>query len=265
MNFDGLQAGILLPAFVAGLLVLATHVPLGAEVLRRGIIFMDLAIAQFAGLGIVAVHAFAGEAEGDDIWQAQAAAVGAALLGALLLRWTEKRAPQRQEALIGVSFVVAACAAILLLAKDPHGGEHMQALLVGQILWSTWLGLLPLTGISAAVLLLWFALRSTRVAPLAFYLLFALIVTASVQVVGVYLVFASLIVPALASGGRLLPAWLIGAAGYAVGLIASALFDLPAGAAIVLALAGCALIGAMFLSRDAVRMRFGKTWWRREG
>lgn len=254
MNLDGLQAGILLPAFVAGLLVLATHVPLGAEVLRRGIIFMDLAIAQFAGLGIVAVHAFAGTAEGSgEIWQAQAAAIGAALLGALLLRWTEKRAPQRQEALIGVSFVVAACAAILLLAKDPHGGEHMQALLVGQILWSTWPGLLPLAGVSAAVLLLWFALRFTRVAPLAFYLLFALIVTASVQVVGVYLVFASLIVPALATSGRLLPAWLIGAAGYAIGLIASALFDLPAGAAIVLALAGCALLGTMRLSRAAVR------------
>lgn len=252
MNLDGLQAAILLPAFAAGLLVLATHVPLGAEVLKRGIIFMDLAIAQFAGLGIVAAHAFGiGTEAGAAGWQTQLAAVGAALFGALLLRWSERRAPQRQEALIGVAFVVAACAAILLLARDPHGGEHLQELLVGQILWSTWHSLLPLAGISAAVLALWFALRHTRAAPLAFYLLFALIVTASVQVVGVYLVFASLIVPALATGGRLRPAWLIGAAGYAIGLVASALFDLPAGAAIVLALAACALIGALRISRDA--------------
>ncbi len=239
LNMDGLQAGILLPAFVAGLLVLLTHVPLGMEVLGRGIIFMDLAIAQFAGLGIVAAHAFGVDERG---WQAQAAAVGAALAGALLLRWTEKRAAQRQEALIGVSFVVTACAAILLLAKDPHGGEHMQELLVGQILWSTWQSLLPLAGASLAVLLIWFVLRATRFAPLAFYLLFALIVTASVQVVGVYLVFASLIVPALAAGRRLALAYGIGAAGYAIGLVASALFDLPAGAAIVLALAACALV-----------------------
>lgn len=244
ISMDGLQAGILLPAFAAGLLVLLTHVPLGMEVLKRGIIFMDLAIAQFAGLGIVAAHAAGIDEQG---WQAQAAAVGAALLGALLLRWTEKRAPQRQEALIGVAFAVAACAALLLLAKDPHGGEHMQELLVGQILWSTWPGLLPLAGISAAVLAVWLALRATRFAPLAFYLLFALIVTASVQVVGVYLVFASLIVPALAAGRRLWLAYGLGAAGYAIGLVGSALFDLPSGAAIVIALAGCALIGGTML------------------
>ncbi len=242
MNVEGLQAGILLPAFAAGLLVLATHVPLGMEVLKRGIIFMDLAIAQFAGLGIVAAHA---AGIGEHGWQAQAAAVGAALLGALLLRWTEKRAPQRQEALIGVAFAVAACAAILLLARDPHGGEHMQELLVGQILWTSWSALLPLAGISAAVLAVWFALRVTRFAPLAFYLLFAVIVTASVQVVGVYLVFASLIVPALAAGRRLGLAYGIGASGYAIGLVASALWDTPSGAAIVLALAGCALVASL--------------------
>ncbi len=246
MSIDGLQAGILLPAFAAGLLVLASHVPLGIEVLRRGIIFMDLAIAQFAGLGIVAAHALdIGTAAG---WQVQAAAMGAALLGALFLRWTEKRMPQQQEALIGVAFAVAACSAILLLAKDPHGGEHMQELLVGQILWSTWSGLLPLAGITVAVLALWFG-SGLRRSPLAFYLLFALTVTASVQVVGVYLVFASLIVPALAVGARLWRAYAVGAAGYALGLVASALFDVPAGAAIVLALATSASLAALAFKR----------------
>ncbi len=242
---EGLEAGILLPAFAAGLLVLATHVPLGTEVLRRGIIFIDLAIAQIAGLGIVAAHMFLDmEAHG---WQAQAAAVAAALAGALLLHWREKRNPERQEAVIGVAFVAAACAAILIMAKDPHAGEHLKDLLVGQILWTTWADLIPLGLVTAAVLAAWFGLK-LKDSPLGFYLLFAVAITASVQVVGVYLVFASLIVPALAVAafprGRLPLSYGLGAAGYALGLLASALFDLPSGAAIVLALVLCAVAAA---------------------
>ena len=86
------------------------------------------------------------------------------------------------------------------MSKDPQGGEHLRELLVGQILWSTWEGLVSLAATTAIVLLAWFVLRLNR-SPLAFYLVFAVTVTASVQVVGVYLVFASLIVPALAADG----------------------------------------------------------------
>src|SRR3954463_15924744 len=92
----GVEFGILLPAFLAGLLVLATHVPLGQLVLERGIVFIDLAIAQVAGLGVTAADAFGFEPEG---WRVQAAAVVAALVGALLLTWTEKKWPEVQEAL----------------------------------------------------------------------------------------------------------------------------------------------------------------------
>jgi zinc/manganese transport system permease protein len=236
MTTEGLQAGILLPAFAAGLLVLLTHVPLGMQVLRRGIIFIDLAVAQFAGFGIVVAHALGAESHG---WQMQAAALAAALAGALFLRWREQRNPEHQEAVIGISFVAAACATILVLAKDPNAGEHMRELLVGQILWTTWTGLAPLALATAAVL----ALRHwTRTSPLAFYLAFALAITASVQVVGVYLVFASLIVPAIAARGR--PKWgyIVGIAGYAAGLLASAVFDLPSGATIVLGLVLVALL-----------------------
>ena len=118
--------------FVAGLLVLATHVPLGTQVLARGIVFIDLAIAQIAGLGVIAADALGFEPQG---WAVQVAALAAALLGALLLTWTEKRWPDVQEALIGVLFVLAASAGMLLLANNPHGGEHLKDLLVGQILW----------------------------------------------------------------------------------------------------------------------------------
>jgi zinc/manganese transport system permease protein len=250
MSEPGL-AGILLPAFAAGLLVLATHVPLGTEVLKRGIIFVDLAIAQMAGLGIVIAHALGA---GDEGWPVQAAAVAAALAGALFLRWVEKRMPGQQEAVIGVCFAVAACAAILLMSKDPQGGEHLRELLVGQILWSTWESLLPLALATPAVLLAWFVLR-LKASPLGFYLLFAVTVTISVQVVGVYLVFASLIVPALAARGRQRRAFAIGAAGYGAGLLCSALFDLPAGAAIVLALAATGAAAALLTARAKTQGR----------
>ena len=195
MTLDGLQPTILLPAFAAGLLVLASHVPLGMEVLRRGIIFIDLAIAQIAGLGIVIASTLGFEVNG---WRTQLSAVIAALAGALCLRWMEKKNPAHLEAVIGVSFVAAACAAIVLMSHDPHAGEHLQELLVGQILWTTWAGLLPLALVTAGVLAGWFGCN-LKASPLGFYLLFALTITASVQVVGVYLVFASLIVPALAA------------------------------------------------------------------
>jgi zinc/manganese transport system permease protein len=184
------------------------------------------------------------------------AAVGAALAGSALLAWTERRAGTAQEALIGVSFVLAACAGILVLAGNPHGGEHLKELLVGQILWvdAGQLGWLAL--VSVLVLL---ALRmglARRYGRFGFYGLFALAVTASVQVVGVYLVFSSLIIPALATrtaGGarRAAAGYAIGAAGFALGLVLSALLDLPSGAVIAWALALCALGVALARMRRA--------------
>lgn len=241
MTTEGLQAGILMPAFAAGLLVLLTHVPLGMEVLRRGIIFIDLAVAQFAGFGIVAAHALGAEGRG---WRMQLAALTAALAGGLFLRWREKRSPAHQEAVIGISFVAVASATILVLAKDPQGGEHIRELLVGQILWTTWTGLAPLALVTAGVLAAWHAFK-LKASPLAFYLVFAIAITASVQVVGVYLVFATLIVPALAARGRPWLAYAAGAGGYAAGLLASAVLDLPSGAAIVLSLVFAALVASL--------------------
>jgi zinc/manganese transport system permease protein len=149
MNLGDIDLLIVLPAFLAGLLVLATHIPLGAQVLRRGIVFIDLAIAQIAGLGVICADAL-GLPEGG--LAVQAAAVTAALLGAVLLTWTETRAPQRQEALIGVMFILAACAGILVLSGNPHGGEHLKDLLVGQVLWVNTTQLLVLAGITALLL-----------------------------------------------------------------------------------------------------------------
>jgi zinc/manganese transport system permease protein len=245
MSLDALDLSILGPAFLAGLLVLATHVPMGQQVLTRGIVFIDLAIAQIAGLGVIAADALGWEPQGIAV---QIAAVGAALLGALLLTYTEKRWPEVQEALIGVLFVLAACAGILLLAGNPHGGEHLKDLLVGQILWVSYRQLLPVAILTAAVLAIWFGARA-RLGRMGFYGMFAFAVTASVQLVGVYLVFASLIIPALASrlhGPRqqLVIGYTVGVLGYALGLALSAVLDLPSGAVVVWALAGCGIVFA---------------------
>ena len=242
MNWSALDLAILGPAFIAGLLVLATHVPLGIQVLERGIVFIDLAIAQIAGLGVIAADMMGWPPQGIEV---QIAAVGAALAGAAALTWAEKRAGAMQEAIIGVTFVLAACAGILLLANNAHGGEHLRELLVGQILWVNTTQLIGIAVVTAVILPLWLA-RGPHLGRFGFYALFAIAVTASVQLVGVYLVFSSLIIPALASFGitgrrRLLFGYALGAAGYALGLSASALFDLPSGAVVVWALALCAI------------------------
>ena len=251
MNSGALDPVILGPALLAGLLVLSTHVPLGRQVLRRGIIFIDLAVAQMAGLGVLAAHVLGWESEGLAL---QLTAFGAALLGAMALYLCEKRWPESLEALIGTAFVLAASAGILLLAGNPHAGEHLRDLLVGQILWVEPSQLLPVALLYAPILLAWFIFGGPR-HPLLFYTLFALAVTASVQLVGVYLVFASLIIPALAlrrrRRGALLMAYLVGVCGYAAGLLAAALFDLPAGAMIVWMLAAFALLAALVVKPAA--------------
>lgn len=243
MSFDALEPSILGPALAAGLLVLATHVPLGREVLARGIIFIDLAIAQISGLGVIAAGQLGLELGGVG---PQVGAGLAAVAGALLLTWVEKIYPDILEALIGVTFVLAATGGILLLANDPHGGDALTDLLVGQILWVTPGALLPVALLYAFVLAIW-AGPMEKLGRVGFYLVFAVTVTASVQLVGVYLVFASLIVPAVAARGLetragLLTGFGVGAAGYGIGLVLSALFDLPTGAVIVWTLAGTAIV-----------------------
>ncbi|QNP39977.1 metal ABC transporter permease [Lysobacter solisilvae (ex Woo and Kim 2022)] len=243
LNWEGLDLSILGPACVAGLVVLSTHVPLGKQVLSRGIIFIDLAIAQIAGLGVILAQYLGIDEHGLGV---QVAAAAAALAGAGLLSWTDRRWPEYQEPLIGTLFALAATGGLLLLADNPQGGEHLKDLLVGQILWVSYAQLIPAAVLSAALLVfMW--LRGGKLAGLLFYALFALAITASVQLVGVYLVFASLIVPALATAGmrgrgRLAAAYAIGAAGYILGLGLSAVLDLPSGAMIVWTLAGCALL-----------------------
>jgi len=255
MNMELLDWSILGPAIVAGLLVLSTHVPLGQEVLKRGIIFIDLAIAQIAGLGVLAAGVMGWE---DNIWAVQLSAISAALLASAFLDWTEQRWPELQEALIGISFVLAATGSILLLAENPHGAQHLKDLLVGQILWSTWQSLVQTALLYAVLLTIWFKWHH-QFGHRGFYVIFAFAVTASVQLVGVYLVFASLIIPALATrhvqgNKRLFAGYLLGAAAYIAGIMLSALFDLPTGAVTVWTMAALAIVAGSWIGH-----RFGKS------
>ena len=237
------QLSILWPALLAGLIVVLSHVPLGQQVLSRGIVFIDLAIAQVAGLGVIIAHGLGLEIAG---WTTQITAVCSALLAALLLTWTERKRPEAQEALIGVLFVLASTAQILLLANDPHGGEDLKDLLAGQILWVSTEQLVRAAILTSIFLVAWFRWRE-RFGRIGFYVLFALMVTVSVQLVGVYLVFTSLIVPAIATyrypqRRQLAIGYALTLASYALGLWASAVVDLPSSAVIVWVMAFVGLI-----------------------
>ena len=243
MSLFSTELSILWPALIAGLLVVISHVPLGQQVFARGIVFIDLAIAQVAGLGVIAASGFGLPVEG---WSAQAAAGAAALAGAVLLTWTERRRPEAQEALIGILFVLASAAQILLLANDPHGGENLKDLLSGQILWVSDSQLIRTAILTAAFAAVWFAWRE-RIGRIGFYLLFALVVTASVQLVGVYLVFTSLIVPAVATyryppRRQLAIGYGLGITSYVAGLALSVVTDLPSSSVVVWTMAVLGLV-----------------------
>ena len=237
MNLTLIDFDIIGPALLAGILVTLTHIPLGQRVLKRGIIFLDLAVAQVAGLGIIIAHSFHAE---PNNWQVQIIAITAAIIGVVMLNYTDKRWPEIQEAIIGSLFVLASSAGILLLAASPQGSEQLRNLLIGQILWISYDQLIPVALLYSAVLFSWFKFRRHN-NTLIFYLLFAITITASVQLIGIYLVFATLILPALATrkmkSNALKIGYLTGITAYLLGLSIASLVDLPAGGIIVFSLA----------------------------
>jgi len=246
------QLSILLPALLAGILVLITHIPLGQEVLRRGIIFLDLAIAQIASLGVIVAQTIiqyfhfhsAEPSEDEPVLLIQLVALITAVGGATILYAVRKLSAKIQEALIGILFVLAATGGILLMAYDPHASDRLKDILTGQILWVSYSQLLWTGVIYTAVLFCWFRLKD-QLGEFGFYPLFAITITLSTQLVGVYLVFASLIIPALVAlnaNRSYTTASLIGLLGYVVGIVLSAILDLPTGPVTVWALALISLI-----------------------
>lgn len=246
VHIDAGMLEIVGPALVAGLMIALTHVPLGLEVLRRGIIFIDLAIAQMAGLGVVTASVLREE---TSVWMTQGFALGFALLGALFFRWVETGLPRLQEAIIGCAYVLCASLALLLLADRPHGGEEIQHLMSGQILFVTWAQVAAYAPVYAFILAAWFLWPRMR-RGIWFYLLFSAAITSSVQLAGVFVVFASLIAPALGASAittsrrALSAAYAVALWGLVMGFAAAILTDLPAGPMLVCGFMLAALMAA---------------------
>ena len=213
-------------------------VPLGAQVLSRGVVFIDLAVAQVAACGVLAVPLFAHE---PPAWLVALVAAAAALAGSALVWWLARSWPQQREALIGLVYVAGAGASVIGAASLPEGRERLTALLAADVLWAAWpaVGLFAAAGALVAAFLL--AGRGLLGRDAVFYPLFALSLSVAVPVLGLYLVFALLIAPALwlRRGARLGTALLLAAGACAAGLGLSWALDWPSGACLTLAL--CAL------------------------
>ena len=242
--------------FLACLVLTGIHVYLGLHVLARGVIFVDLALAQVAALGITVAVLFGHPIQSEAAyWYALAFAVaGAALFAASRPR----RAPIPQEAIIGIVYGVSAAAAVLVVDRAPQGSEHIKQLLVGSILTVTPADVGALAMLYAAIGALHWAVRrpllrisfnpsatlaesgAIRAWDFLFYLTFGLVVTSSVRVAGVLLVFSYLVVPATVGAllarsvtGRLLVGWALGFFVSVLGLATSYAWDLPTGATVV--------------------------------
>ena len=259
---------ILLVPFVACLVLTGIHCYLGIHIVSRGVIFVDLSLAQVAALGstmaLLAGYEF-------NSTQAYLISLGFTFLGAgvfALGRMNDTSIPQ--EAIIGIVYAVSSAAAILVLDRAPHGEEAIKAMLVGSILFATWPQIVKIAVVYLAVGALHFLLSKRfllismnpalarqsglwiRFWDFLFYVTFGIVVTSSVRIAGVLLVFTYLVVPAVCAmffarsiRNRLLIGWALGFVASICGLYASARWDFPTGASVVtvfgLMLAVCAM------------------------
>jgi len=263
---------LLIAPFVVCLILTGIHCYLGIHIVSRGVIFVDLALAQVAALGST-VALLAGYELGST--QTYMISLGFTFFGAAVFalgRMRDESVPQ--EAIIGIVYAVSSAAAILVLDRAPHGAEAIKAMLVGSILFVTWPQIIKIALVYLAVAVLHLLLRKKfllismnpalakqnglwiRLWDFIFYITFGFVVTSSVRIAGVLLVFSYLVVPAVCAmffakgvSGRLVIGWCLGFIASVAGLYASAQWDLPTGASIVtvfgVILAICAAVKAM--------------------
>jgi zinc/manganese transport system permease protein len=246
------------PAFLVSICLVGIHAYFGIQVLARRVIFVDLALAQIAALGATVAFMLGHPAQSRATYAYSLAfTLVASVLLALTRVWAT-RVPQ--EALIGVIYVVAAAVSILLIDRAPQGAEHLKQILTGNILFTGMGELYAIVPLYAAVGLLHFVLRHRLTGSgslgweFIFFATFGLVVTSSVAIAGVLLVFSFLIVPAAIGvifarslASQLAIGWAVGTVTSAVGLGASFGFDVPTGAAMVCAFGGTlALSGVLY-------------------
>lgn len=216
-------------ALLLGVLALA---PLGAQVLKRGVVFIDLAVAQAAAAAALWVAAVV---DHPSLWVTQGLAAAGALSCAAAVAWLASRWPEQREALIGLLYVTGASVALLGARQDPHGRERLAELLAADVLWASWqqVGVLAVCALVVAGLRRWFGRDAV------FFAAFALIASLAVPVLGLFVVFAALIVPALwqRAGMNACGAQLLAMLACAAGLSVSWLADAPSGPCVATALA----------------------------
>ena len=250
--------GFLWPSFLVAVCLVGIHAYFGIKVLARNVIFVDLALAQIAALGATVAFMVGHPAQSLATY---GYSLSFTLLAAVLLAFTRAWATRvPQEALIGVIYVVAAAASILLIDRAPQGAEHLKQILTGNILTSGLGEIAVIVPLYLAVALLHFLLRHKLVQSgslfweFVFYATFGMVVTSSVALAGVLLVFSFLIIPAAIGvmfastlPRQLAIGWIAGILTSAAGFAASFAFDLPTGAAIVCAFgAALALAGLLY-------------------
>lgn len=219
-------------ALLFGLLALA---PLGSQVLTRGVVFIDLAVAQAAAAAALGATALF---DHPGFITVQLTAVLGALFCAGLVAALARQWPHQREALIGLVYVAGACLAMLSARSDPHGREHLAELLAADILWAGWAQVATLAVCAAAVLLLQIRWPDMLRKDMVFFPCFALVASMAVPVLGLLLVFACLIGPGLwiRAGWSMGTAIAAGVMAAGLGLLASWYFDAPSGACVALAL-----------------------------
>jgi len=267
---------LLLPAFVASLILTGIHAYLGVHVVERGVIFVDLSLAQIAALGTTVAYLMGHDLHSDIAWFYS---LTFTFLGAAVFAFSRVHRKTRipQEAIIGIVYAVSAAVAILVMSKSTQETEHLKEMLVGNILSVTWPDLAKTAILYALVGIFHYVFRerfllismnepeaerrgwNIRFWDFLFYVSFGFVVTSSVAIAGVLLVFCFLIVPSVTAmlfserlGTRLAIGWSMGALVSAGGVGLSFVMDLPTGATIV------ATFGATLLLLATMRRLFWK-------
>lgn len=265
---------ILLPAFVMSTLMIITHTYFGLHVLARGIIFVDLALAQIAALGVSVAFLLGYDAHG---YQAQAFAFGATLLAALGFTGLHKiPGKTAREVTIGSVYVIATALSLVILSRTSQGMEELKSLLNGNILWVRWEDI-AFVAIAYGLLVLlhglqrrhFYALsfntettaRPSLIWEFLFFASFAIVITLAVNIAGILLVFAFLIIPGFSAsllvgsfGARLIIGWMLGLLGSVIGLWISFAADLPVGATVV-SLLGVLPLLALLINAVTLRLK----------
>jgi zinc/manganese transport system permease protein len=265
---------LLLPPFVAAMIILFTHAYFGLHVIQREVIFVDLALAQIAALGATAAFML-GAAHGSAM--GYVFSFGFTLLGAFIFSITRMDdSPVPQEALIGITFVVASAAVILISSFSAEGTEHLSETMTGTLIWVTWPTVAKVGLSYGAIGLFHWSLRRTMLAitfapervgrlktwDFVFFATFGVAITSSVQIAGVLMVFSVLVIPAVIAffftrrfSLALLIAWASGTAAIVIGLAISFTLDITTGPMLVVSFGGVLAVALALRPKFGIRVR----------